>query len=117
LRWSGSERKKGGYFHEPPYTEEEEMELYKAADYSHGPIRIHHPQSPPAAPKRRKIMDDELYEPTAEELEQTIKRLAERLDDTREGSAEHTFGLRQLKGMRGSSELALMICEEYNYWG
>ena len=64
-------------------------------------------------------MDDELYEPTAEEqeLEQTIKRLAERLDDTREGSAEHTFVLRQLKGVRGSSELALMVCEEYNYWG
>ena len=42
----------GTYYHEPPYTEEEEMAFYKMADNGDGPITILHPQSPPAAPKR-----------------------------------------------------------------
>ena len=35
----------GGFYHEPPYTEEEELALYR-----HGPaFKILHPSRPPAA--------------------------------------------------------------------
>ena len=44
----------GGYYHEPPYTWEEEMALYKMADYGDGPITILH-----AAPKPPKPKDDD----------------------------------------------------------
>ena len=46
-------------FHEPPYTEEEEFELYKAASYKDGAVIVRgsprgsgtSPASPPSAPK------------------------------------------------------------------
>ena len=43
----------GSCYHEPPYTREEEMALYKMADYGNGPITILH-----AAPKPPKPKDD-----------------------------------------------------------
>src|SRR5260370_24110902 len=56
--------------------------------------------------------------PDAEEeaLEATIRRLAERRDAAREGSAEYRMVIRQLKGLR-NSQLAEQIMEEYGYWG
>jgi hypothetical protein len=47
----------GGIWHEPPYTEEEEMELYRLATYKPGATFLHGPRppgeeppSPPAEP-------------------------------------------------------------------
>jgi len=41
------------------------------------------------------------------------QRLVYRLDDAREGSAEHKMIIRQLVGVRDSSELAGLIIEEF----
>jgi hypothetical protein len=47
------------------------------------------------------------------ELEATIKRLVDRLDDARKGSAEYKMIIRQLQGMRDGSQLGRLIMEEY----
>jgi hypothetical protein len=54
---------------------------------------------------------------TEVELETTIERLVERLNATREGSAEHRMVVRQLDGIRDRSQLAEQILEEHGYWG
>jgi hypothetical protein len=51
------------------------------------------------------------------ELENTIWRLIALLDAAREGSAEHRMILRQLAGVRNSSQLAGLIMEEYEMVG
>ena len=58
-------------------------------------------------------------QPDADELElkATIKRMINRLDDAREGSAEHRMIERQLEGVRKSSELGSLIMEEYDLSG
>ena len=43
---------KGGYFHEPPYTEEEAMASYRGMDMKPGATILHRPGSPVA---RRKV--------------------------------------------------------------
>jgi hypothetical protein len=52
---------------------------------------------------------------TAEEieLEGIIQRLVDRLDEVREDSAEHRMILRQLVGIRKTSQLGHLIIEEY----
>jgi hypothetical protein len=53
---------------------------------------------------------------TEEELEATIKTLVtlvDRLDDAREGSAEHKMIIRQLVGALEGSQLGRLILEEY----
>ncbi len=71
-----------------------------------------------------------MYDPdvpkTAEELEleQVVRRLAYRLRDAEEDSAEQRMILRQMDGIRHGSELGGLIMEEYdmggmsavNYW-
>jgi hypothetical protein len=47
------------------------------------------------------------------ELENTIRRLIALLDAAREGSAEYRMIVRQLIGVRDSSELPSLIIEEY----
>ena len=37
----------GSFYHEPPYTEEEELEIYRRMNA--GPFKILHPSRPPAA--------------------------------------------------------------------
>ena len=54
---------------------------------------------------------------STEELEHTIWQLTQRLSAAREGSAEWRMIVRQLEGIRNSSELAGQILEEYDYWG
>ena len=53
------------------------------------------------------------YEPSPEddELEATIRRLFYRLEDAREGSAEHRMIVRQLIGLREGSEVGRLIFE------
>jgi hypothetical protein len=41
----------GGWYNEPPYTEEEEDMLYKMSDYGNGPITILHAEVPAPQPK------------------------------------------------------------------
>jgi hypothetical protein len=48
-----------------------------------------------------------------EELEATIRTLVYRLEDAREGSAEHRMIIRQLVGMREGSQLGRLIIEDY----
>jgi hypothetical protein len=47
------------------------------------------------------------------ELENTIRRLIALMDAAREGSAEYRMIVRQLIGVRDSSELRGLIIEEY----
>jgi len=47
------------------------------------------------------------------ELENTIRRLIALMDAAREGSAEYRMIVRQLIGVRDSSELPSLIIEEY----
>ena len=47
------------------------------------------------------------------ELENTIRRLIALMDAAREGSAEYRMIVRQLIGVRDSSELPGLIIEEY----
>jgi hypothetical protein len=47
------------------------------------------------------------------ELEATIKRLVDRLDEVREGSAEHRMIIRQLVGLRDFSEVGGLIIQDY----
>ncbi|HZD62101.1 MAG TPA: hypothetical protein VE200_04825 [Xanthobacteraceae bacterium] len=51
------------------------------------------------------------------ELERVIETLTERLAVAREGSAAHRMVVRQLEGVRNSSQLAEQILEEHDYWG
>jgi hypothetical protein len=48
-----------------------------------------------------------------EELEATIRTLVYRLDDAREGSAEHRMIIRQLQGIRDFSQLGRLIIEDF----
>jgi hypothetical protein len=59
------------------------------------------------------------YVPTPEddELEATIGRLFDRLEDAREGSAEYRMIVRQLKGLREGSEVGSLIFEEFSLNG
>jgi hypothetical protein len=54
------------------------------------------------------------YVPTRkdDELEATIGQLFHRMNDARESSAEHKMIVRQLTGVRKSSEIASLIFEE-----
>ena len=56
------------------------------------------------------------YSKTAEEreIETIVLQLADRLLDVREGSAAEKMILRQLDGIRHSSEVAALIMEEYD---
>jgi hypothetical protein len=58
------------------------------------------------------------YIPTPEddELEATIGRLFDRLEDAREGSAEYRMIVRQMKGLR-NSEIGGLIFEEFSMRG
>jgi hypothetical protein len=58
-------------------------------------------------------MTEYVPSPGDDELEAIIQRLVYRLDDAREGSAEHKMIIRQLVGVRDSSELAGLIIEEF----
>ena len=59
------------------------------------------------------------YEPSPvdDELEATIRQLFYRMDDTREGHAEHKMIVRQLIGLREGSEVGRLILEEFNMIG
>ena len=59
------------------------------------------------------------YEPSPEddELEATITRLFHRLENAREGSAEHKMITRQLIGLREGSEVGRLIFEEFSMRG
>ena len=48
-----------------------------------------------------------------EELEATIRTLVYRLDDAREGSAEHRMIIRQLQGIRDFCQLGRLIIEDF----
>ncbi|MBR0719212.1 hypothetical protein [Bradyrhizobium liaoningense] len=72
-------------------------------------------------------MSSQIFSPdipkTAEEIEpeDIIRQLADRLEQAREGGAEHRMILRQMNGIRHDSELGSLLIEEYdigaiNYW-
>ena len=54
----------------------------------------------------------------ADKLEALIQELVDRLDDAREGSAEHRMLQRQLVGIRDGSEgeLGMLIMEDFTYY-
>ena len=52
-----------------------------------------------------------------EELEATIRRLVDRLNAAREGSAEYRMIVRQLVGIRKTSELGGLIIEGHELYG
>jgi hypothetical protein len=56
---------------------------------------------------------------TAEEIElgDILRRLAHRLEDAREDSAEYKMILRQMDGIRRCSELGGLLMEEYDISG
>ena len=56
------------------------------------------------------------YIPTPEdnELEATIGRLFDRLEDAREGSAEYRMIVRQLRGLQEGSQIGRLIFEEFS---
>ena|SRR5215831_15266687 len=68
--------------------------------------------------------DDDTFDAEAEEraeadkLEALIQELVYRLDDAREGSAEHRMLQRQLVGIRDGSEgeLGCLIMEDFTYY-
>jgi hypothetical protein len=51
------------------------------------------------------------------ELEALAATLVARMKAAREGSAERRMAVRQLEGLRTSSQLAGEILEELDYWG
>jgi hypothetical protein len=51
------------------------------------------------------------------ELEAILTRLIYRLEEVREGSAEHKMIERQLEGIRHGSELGGLLMEEYDIGG
>ena len=63
--------------------------------------------------------DDDTFDAEAEEraeadrLEALIRDLVDRLNDAREGSAEHRMVMRQLVGIRKGSELGGLIIQEF----
>jgi hypothetical protein len=84
--------------HEPPYTEEEEMDFYRRI--GGGPVTMYR------GPRETKM--------TYEQLEEKILPLLARRDAAEEGSAEYHAAIAEIGKMLDKHPDAQLICEEYN---
>jgi hypothetical protein len=91
-------------WYEPPYTDEEEMMIYR---HGNGPMTIYRSRPEPPEPE------------TDPELEKTIADLIEQKNTAPEGSAAYRLAVRELAGLRYSRELAGPIMEDLDpyEWG
>jgi hypothetical protein len=95
----------GGYYHEPPYTEEEEFEFYRRVAGGNRPLTIL--RAPAGTPSPQKMSDPN--------LEETMRRVLARRDAATKGSAEYEQAVAELQALFDRyGDDAMLIAEEYN---